>query len=122
MWPAARALRAPPLPRLSRRVPLNGMTAMTSPPCVSQAPRDGRWSARRPRGSYEQRTQRSFLVDALDGLAEQPGDRELGDPGRQRPVVVLHGVGDHQLLDGRVGQALLGAAAQDAVRDAGVDV
>src|SRR5882672_5635590 len=93
--PAARALRAPPLPRPSRREPVSGMTDMTLPPSKRRmaASRSAEFRA----GSDEQRAERSLLVDARHRLAQQSGHRQLGDLGRQRRMIVVDGVGDDEL-------------------------
>src|SRR2546428_12862712 len=99
MLPAARALRAPPLPRPGRRAPFNKMTAM-DPPCVATAGAAPRASSRAARDSDEQRTQRALLVDALHGLAQQAGHRQLPHVRGNGTAAVVDRVGRHDLLDG----------------------
>src|SRR6516225_4138654 len=109
--PAARALRAPPLPRPSRREPVSGMTDMMLPPYAGCSGLDARRAAR---GSDEQRAERTLLVNALHRLAQHARDRQLGDLGGQRGVVVTDGVGDDQLLDRRGDDAVERPGAEHA--------
>src|SRR6266542_5813408 len=101
MCPSFRALRAPPLPRLSRRLPLNEITAMELSFSKTTA-------SRRPwvLGSDEQRAQRALLVNALHGITQQAGDGELDHVLGKRRIRMVERVGHYQLDDGRALHAL----------------
>lgn len=62
------------------------------------------------------------VVDAANGFGEDGGDVDDVEFGTHAAVLVLgHGVGDEQLVDGGGIDATDGIAAEDAVADEGVD-
>src|SRR5262245_7492830 len=114
--PAWRALRAPPLPRRSRREPLRAMTDMLPPLFCCER-------ARRPlEMSDEQGTEGSLLVDSLHGFAQQSCDRKLHETRGALHPTVIERIGHDHLLDRRRLNALHRSGAEDSVRHSGADL